>query len=491
MKKIYLILVILIYFSNTYAQSAIDLRSNPPKAQIFVDNQLKGKTPKIVELKPGTHTIKIVLNGYESQTFKTQAVKGRILKKSVELEAYGQLSVKTQPSGAVVFIDGNEIKQKSPVNNIRVTTGKHIIKIRSHDINGYEKEGLQIIKNVVINPARNNTLFVNFYKDLGSLILTSSPSAQIFIDNKAYGKTPQKIEYLTGGKHQITLKTYLAAPYDDDFTINTDVEIEPQKTFNQYTDFYTHFKLGRLKIVSNNEHSFTYKNIETNKSSIIRTYLSDNKYEWSNNVQLLTGNYALSWEDLNRNSLNFKIFNDKLTLISAPVKKKYLPEKKLTDVPNYMSRNRYISLYYNPLPESKVVHRTRYSFRYGTDSGFDKVIGTSFVLSTTVGMIAVLAGGGNNEAVVNTALIVEGSLFAAFLFTPFYSDSKVISLRSNIKKNVYQKEQINQQYNIISSSFERTLSDMNNEISGKNREIKKYNDALPRAKVTYQQEHKK
>jgi hypothetical protein len=90
--------------------SEIQVVSTPPKAKVYVDDQLKGETPlTLPELAPGTYRVRVQIPGYEPM--RRDVTLGRGQKVTEEfglLSTAGTLEVSTVPAGVRVAIDGRE-----------------------------------------------------------------------------------------------------------------------------------------------------------------------------------------------------------------------------------------------------------------------------------------------------------------------------------------------------------------------------------------------
>jgi hypothetical protein len=90
--------------------SEIQVESTPPKAKVYVDDQLKGETPlTLQEMAPGTYRVRVQLPGYEPM--RRDVTLGRGQKVTEEfglLSTSGTLDLSTIPAGVKVTIDGRE-----------------------------------------------------------------------------------------------------------------------------------------------------------------------------------------------------------------------------------------------------------------------------------------------------------------------------------------------------------------------------------------------
>jgi hypothetical protein len=73
-------------FESDSAAATVSITSEPGGADIFVDSAGMGKTPRILQLKPGSHSIQIVKEGYADWTTKIDTEKGSITNVTANLE---------------------------------------------------------------------------------------------------------------------------------------------------------------------------------------------------------------------------------------------------------------------------------------------------------------------------------------------------------------------------------------------------------------------
>jgi serine/threonine protein kinase len=112
-------------------QLAID--STPQGAQVQVDGRGDPSwvTPlSVTSLAPGRHTVTIGKNGYVSETRAVEVGSGS---KAVVLlhlaAAAGTISVRSEPAGASVFVDGRDSGRVTPAQ-ISVEKGNHVVLVR-------------------------------------------------------------------------------------------------------------------------------------------------------------------------------------------------------------------------------------------------------------------------------------------------------------------------------------------------------------------------
>jgi len=175
-----------------WAMGTLKISSEPSGAKVYVEGNYKGKTPIILNLPPGTHEIEIIKEGYKKYTTKVALNPEEKKALSVTLTpAYGFLTVYSSPSNAEVYIDGNYVGD-TPLENYKLSTGEHIIKIKKEGYQDYNKT-------ITINPAEIMKLEVTLSEKPGTLKISSEPSgAKVYINGDYKGETPLTLELEPG-----------------------------------------------------------------------------------------------------------------------------------------------------------------------------------------------------------------------------------------------------------------------------------------------------
>jgi hypothetical protein len=171
----------------------VELNSEPEGANISRAGKVMGKTPMMVELKPGTYEFKFSKTRFQTHTVKVQPPKdtSKPLKINHKLIYLMQdLAVDSIPQGAQVSIDGTMLKGKTPLKH-KITIEKHSIKI---SLDGYQdfvkeikarkknkkgvkiKAQLQKMKDTVVVPTVIPPIVNNTPTPVGPVTPMSKPS---------------------------------------------------------------------------------------------------------------------------------------------------------------------------------------------------------------------------------------------------------------------------------------------------------------------------
>lgn len=192
------------------ASAPLFITSSPPGAEILVDGNYEGITPRsISHLSDGNYIIETRLKGYENQSTiisfpNISTINFDLVKKSAAPQnTYPYpVSITTYPSGAVISVDGKEIG-RSPLR-ISLTNGSYDLNC---SMNGYD----EVIRQISI--PQDIKMHFNLVKEKtitqpthAPLFVTSNPSgAEIYLDGKKVGTTPYDIPKVPFGSHNLLL----------------------------------------------------------------------------------------------------------------------------------------------------------------------------------------------------------------------------------------------------------------------------------------------
>lgn len=162
---------------NTY----LVITTDQLDAVIYIDDEYAGMKEATRSFETGsTHTWRIECDMHHSETGKVTLYEKTEINKTLR-PAYGYLEVTSQPeSGAVVFLDNKRVGL-TPYKSQRLPSGKYNVKVVK-DMYQTAEKSFEVKDNqttkAVLNMAAN---FVN-------VTVTTDPQADIYIDEKYYGK---------------------------------------------------------------------------------------------------------------------------------------------------------------------------------------------------------------------------------------------------------------------------------------------------------------
>jgi eukaryotic-like serine/threonine-protein kinase len=177
----------------------LKVESTPAGADLHIDGQPQGRTPKTTELMPGWHRVLVDLAGHASYTTQIQLQEGaeyslsaELVPDSVKSNGIASMSVESSPPGARVFVDGQP-RGVTP-QKLEVPMGWHHVRLI---MEGYEvkEERLQLTEpkpyqlNFDLSPTAQKPL----------LMVDSDPiGAQVYVNDQYKGKTPLRVRLPQG-----------------------------------------------------------------------------------------------------------------------------------------------------------------------------------------------------------------------------------------------------------------------------------------------------
>ncbi len=168
----------------------------PENSKIVVNENLESIGKIEIQLPIGKHYVQVSHEGFIPRTFYIDVKQYSKKHLQVNLEQEGKTKINSNPSGAIVSIDGSKLG-KTPIETY-LDAGKHIISFHKEwhysetkDI-VIEKEGLNEI-----------TQILKPFSDL--TILATPTDATITIDNHNTFKSPLILKKIPPGKYQLSL----------------------------------------------------------------------------------------------------------------------------------------------------------------------------------------------------------------------------------------------------------------------------------------------
>jgi serine/threonine protein kinase len=181
----------------------LTMASNPPGAQVFVDNVEHGQTPLTLTLAAGPHIVELRGTG-EPRTIPISITAGTNTQQYIELPTTGSatpgsLQIRTEPAGVQVLVDGQP-RGKSPVLVDNLAPGEHAVTVESD---------LGTVKHTVtVQPATTSSLVVPLAAaesaPLSGWVSVSVPAeVQLFENKKLIGTSKSDRVMVSAGRHEI------------------------------------------------------------------------------------------------------------------------------------------------------------------------------------------------------------------------------------------------------------------------------------------------
>ena len=167
----------------------LELISVPEGADVYIDNESKGKTPlKLEKIYSREYTIRLEKEFYKhwETTATVEDAKTTKIDHILE-ENFGTLSILSMPKGSKIYLDKKYVGN-TPFTIEKVVKGQHSIRINKGNHTA-------INKNVHISIGETKVITDNLEPRIGTLLISSNPpNALAYIDGKYKGKTEIKID---------------------------------------------------------------------------------------------------------------------------------------------------------------------------------------------------------------------------------------------------------------------------------------------------------
>ena len=255
--------------------------------------------------------------------------------RAIKTETYGNLEIRTDPSGVKIVID-NEEQGFSPKLFEQLETGVHSLVLTYP---GYEP----LKKSVLVTEGETAVVNELLVMKTGNLSIESNPPrAEVFLNNQFRGNSPLELKGLPIGEHNLRLE------YEKYYDFTKSITIEPNQTSPENIQMLP--KPGRISVI-------TYPG----KSDIIvngKTYTTDRS--GMSIIELPAGSHRLT---ISHDGYEVKYE----TVIVEPGDDKtsldFNLEKKLTIEVEITSEPSRVTIEYNDIEGRTVTDKTNYSGR--------------------------------------------------------------------------------------------------------------------------------
>ncbi len=185
----------------------LDITSDPPGAEAYLDGELKGTTPLTVnDVAAGIHRLSLNIEKFDEVVQSVEVISNKTVQ--VKGKLGGVLEITSEPTGADVYLDRAALHEvtlersehigKTPLVTERLAKTQHQLKLSKQ---GYVNE----IQRVEVN-ADFTAIQVRLSRKTGSLSVHSTPpGAVVLLDGEKCGITPLILYGISVGKHQVKL----------------------------------------------------------------------------------------------------------------------------------------------------------------------------------------------------------------------------------------------------------------------------------------------
>ena len=178
--KVILIAVFIIILTNTAGSQNIGfvvIKSNPTGAEVFINGKSTKKyTPFQIQLQAGTYHFTLNLLNYRDFDVDILATDGQTISKDINMKpAFGSVSVTSEPTGALIQLDGNSTNQRTPFTLEKIPSGTHSITL-SRDMYSNASQ------HVDVKDEQTSKVFLELVAGYGTIGIVAKPEASISID---------------------------------------------------------------------------------------------------------------------------------------------------------------------------------------------------------------------------------------------------------------------------------------------------------------------
>ena len=199
----------------------LSITTRPPTdARVTIDGRATGVAPLTdAELSPGRHEVVVQAERYQDTRTNVE-IEGALVKQTLDIEltpAWAPVSFSSTPSGAALFVDGNEIGRTPLTTDL--LAGNYILDAR------YESYDTWSTELVVVANQPQAVPEIVLQKTGGTLTLRSEPAgATVTVADQFRGQTPLVLNLSADDVHSITLSK---AGYG---TVTRTIRVESAKT---------------------------------------------------------------------------------------------------------------------------------------------------------------------------------------------------------------------------------------------------------------------
>jgi PEGA domain-containing protein len=191
------------------------VRSHPPKAKIYVDDQYYGETPERIKLKQGRHIIRLEKDRYKPYYESIDIRRSQKTNINADLkpfQRFGTIAITSHPDGARVMIN-NEYYNRTPMKT-KLRSGVYTVKLNKR---GYKP----LVREVRVRRGQVTSGDFELEKirprpRKGWLKIYSFPeNARVVIQDREHGRTPVEVQ-LPEGNYFVQIKKKGFLPYEKD-----------------------------------------------------------------------------------------------------------------------------------------------------------------------------------------------------------------------------------------------------------------------------------
>ncbi|MFT4929619.1 MAG: hypothetical protein ACI8WB_005754, partial [Phenylobacterium sp.] len=176
----------------------IDINSKPQGASVVLNGVGIGNTPIKVARPGGKYQVRVSKAGYEdTEESFTLTNTSTQANRDYQLAAKkGFVTFMLEPTGGKLLVDGKQITD----------TGRVALTANQQHAVLYQRAGYYSYqKNITVQPGSENSLPVSLKREMGKVVLSAEPAAQVIVDGKFLGLSPIRTT-LSAMTHKVQFK---------------------------------------------------------------------------------------------------------------------------------------------------------------------------------------------------------------------------------------------------------------------------------------------
>jgi PEGA domain len=192
--------------ASAEASGTLSVTTNPAGVPVVIDGEPRGVTPLTLELAPGRHELRLAANGGSTRVIPLTITAGGTVSQSIEFPTAGpqtgQLTLRTEPSGARVTVDGMAQGQ-TPLTLEGLTPGNHTV-VLANDVSSVPHE-------VTVQPGATASLVVPMSSTpqgapvSGWISVAAPAEVQVYEDTRLLGTSRSDRIMVSAGRHELDI----------------------------------------------------------------------------------------------------------------------------------------------------------------------------------------------------------------------------------------------------------------------------------------------
>ncbi len=168
----------------------LKINSQPQGAQVHVDGRDVGATPATVAVDGGQHLVTVGMDAYQTIEDRLEVTYAeRLLERNYRLlRQHSELVFDLKPKGGVLLVNGRKV---DPTDRQSVRSA--VENTVSYSRPGYTSKSRKLL----LQPGETKTVDLHLVEELGVVTVRSQPAAEVYVNEKPYGKTPLTLNLQT------------------------------------------------------------------------------------------------------------------------------------------------------------------------------------------------------------------------------------------------------------------------------------------------------